>query len=155
MARTAGTPHKDSEGHVDMNAWLVVAAAGQAGLTAVAQIRLALQRIPAVLSGEADPRAVANDPESYPQRTLKYARNLTNQYESPVLFLACIAVALAAGLSGPVLVGLAYAWLVTRAAHMAIHTGSNDVRLRFLAFAAGFVILLAMWGVLAVAAITG
>lgn len=138
---------------MDTEAWLVVAAAGQAGLTAVAQIRLARQRIPTVLSGETDPRDVATDPERYPQRTLKFAQNLSNQYESPVLFLTCIAIALASGLASPVLVGLAFVWLASRAAHMAIHTGSNDVNLRFLAFSAGFVALIAMWGVLAIATV--
>lgn len=139
---------------MDNSAWLVIAAAGQAGLTLLAQVRLAVQRIPAVLSGETDPREVATAPERYPQRTLKYAQNLTNQYESPVLFLACIAIALAAGLESATLVGLAFAWLAMRAVHMAIHTTINTVNLRFYAFAAGFLTLMAMWGLIVATAIS-
>lgn len=131
----------------------MAAAAGQARLTSVAQVRLARQRIPAVLSGETDRRDVATNPERYPPRTLKFAQNLSNQYQSPALFFACIALALAAGLSSPVLVGLAFGWIVSRAAHMAIRTGGNDINLRFLALSAGFVVLMSMWVVLAIAAI--
>lgn len=138
---------------MDIAMWLVVAAAGQAGLTFLAQIRLARQRIPAVLSGETDPRKVATAPELYPQRSLKYAQNLTNQYESPVLFFACIAIALSAGLANAALVALAFVWIASRAAHMAIHTGRNNVKLRFLAFSAGFLALVAMWSTLLVAAL--
>ena len=50
---------------------------------------------------------------------------------------------------------LALAWLVTRAVHMAIHTGSNHVLRRFNAFVAGLLILGAMWVVIAAGALAG
>ena len=70
-----------------------------------------------------------------------------------MLFFAAIAIALAAGLAGPALAWLAWGWLAVRVAHMAIHVGRNDVRLRFYAFLASCVILLAMWAVLMSAAL--
>jgi hypothetical protein len=57
-----------------------------------------------------------------------------------VLVFAAILV----GATGVVMVMLAWAYVATRVAHLVVHVGANDVRLRFNIFALGTAILLAM-----------
>lgn len=73
------------------------------------------------------------------------ADNLRNLFEMPVLFyVACLTLALV-GADGPLLVGLAWAYVALRALHSAIQLGGNRVRWRFYAFAASTATLLAIW----------
>ncbi len=133
--------------------WLILAAAGQAAIVAASYALLGRGRIAALKAGEYRMRDIATDRSRYPERLHKLANNVGNQFETPVLFLAAIAIALTAGLAGTVLAVLAWAWLASRAVHMGIHVGRNDVRQRFYAFGAGCLILLAMWVVLVAAAL--
>jgi hypothetical protein len=86
---------------------------------------------------------------NWPQRTQQISNAFNNQWETPTLFYAGVAFAMIAGRSGPMLVGLAWAYVATRVIHALIYTTSNVVQLRFFAFAAGFVAVLVFWGTLA------
>lgn len=123
---------------------LVLAAAAQAFLTMIAFGFLGLARARAFRAG-LDPQATASDLGVYPEAARVAAAHVTNQFETPVLFFAAVAVALAAGMESAGLALLAWAWLATRAAHMAIHLGPNVVRWRALAFALGVGLLVVMW----------
>ena len=132
---------------------LILAAAGQAAIVAASYGLLGYARVAAYRAGEFRMRDIASDRGRYPARLHKLANNVANQFETPVMFLAAIAIALAAGLASPTLVALAWAWLAARVVHMAIHVGPNVVPWRFRAFGASCLVLTAMWVVLVVAAL--
>lgn len=71
--------------------------------------------------------------------------NISSQFELPVLFHVCCLVLLAtAGVNYLTLV-LAWLFILTRYVHAFVHMTSNDMRLRFPAFALGMLILGVMW----------
>jgi hypothetical protein len=76
------------------------------------------------------------------------SRNLSNLYEMPTLFYAGVAIAFAAGESGPLLVALAWVYVALRAAHSVIHLRWNRVRWRFRVFAVSWAVLIAFWAAL-------
>ena len=82
---------------------------------------------------------------AWPEDAVKRANNQRNQFELPVLFYAVAAFALIVGGADLVMVVLAWAFVLTRILHAAIHIGPNKVRWRTPAFAVGFLILAAMW----------
>lgn len=91
-----------------------------------------------------------NRASDWDDQSTKVANNFKNQFELPVLFFAAIGVALALKIADPVLVGLAWLFVLARAVHTAIHIGPNTVAPRFYAYTAGALALLAMWVLLAV-----
>lgn len=131
---------------------LILAAAAQVLLTLIAFGILGLRRARAFREG-LDPQETAADLGRYPVTARVAAANVSNQFETPVLFFAVIATALASGLGTAPLAVLAWIWVATRAIHMGIHLGPNMVRWRGLAFMAGVVVVVAMWGMLAIRAL--
>lgn len=71
--------------------------------------------------------------------------NYRNLFELPVLFYFGIALALAAGVGDPWMVGLAWGFVALRIAHSAIQCSYNKVMHRFRVFLLGTVVLLAFW----------
>ncbi|NOZ43028.1 MAG: hypothetical protein GXP02_07700 [Alphaproteobacteria bacterium] len=100
----------------------------------------------AVKSGDIDPGYFAEHnngtPPSYVQ---KATRHWSNLYEVPVLFYAVCAAILALGLDDIVFTWLAYSFLIFRLVHSFIHTTYNNIYHRFLIFACGLAVVLAMW----------
>jgi len=58
-------------------------------------------------------------------------------------------------LAGVVFVTLTWAFVVTRLVHAYIHTGSNNVKMRFYAMLTGVTILGAMWVIFAIRILFG
>jgi len=84
-----------------------------------------------------------------PDASAVVANNLANQFELPVLFHAgCLALFTTGGVS-LLTAGLAWLFVLLRYVHAYVHVTSNDLRLRSPVFAAGFVVLAALWAVLA------
>jgi hypothetical protein len=77
--------------------------------------------------------------------TCRSSDNFQNQFETPVLFLAAMLLAIQFDLATPTLVGLAWAWVVLRHIHAAIHLSYNKVRHRYRAFLASVIALVAIW----------
>jgi hypothetical protein len=80
-----------------------------------------------------------------PEASVTTVNNLMNQFELPVLFhVVCMAMFMTNGVS---LVGVLLAWLfvLLRYVHAYVHVTSNNLRIRSLSFAAGFVVLVLMW----------
>lgn len=73
------------------------------------------------------------------------ADNFRNLFEMPVLFYVAIMVAAGTGQSGPLTIGLAWAYVAARVAHSVIHCTYNKVMDRFRAFLASVIVLLALW----------
>ncbi|WP_339873386.1 MAPEG family protein [uncultured Brevundimonas sp.] len=96
--------------------------------------------------------AVAND--GWPPRARLIANQYQNQFEAPVLFYALVLMAMVIGADGPVMVGLAWAFVGSRLVHSLIHLNGNNVRRRFLAFVTGILVLIGMTITLAVFAAT-
>jgi hypothetical protein len=85
-----------------------------------------------------------------PEYAVKPARHLANLFEAPTLFYVVCLAAMAVGLRGWPVLALAWAYVATRCLHAWIHLGSNRVRHRLRAYFAGWLVLLAMWGHVAV-----
>ncbi|WP_337841030.1 MAPEG family protein [Rheinheimera sp.] len=73
------------------------------------------------------------------------SRNFDNQFQLPVLYFAAVALTLPAGLAEWPLVLLGWSFVLSRLAHCLVHTGSNNVRLRFSLYLLGAVFLLLYW----------
>lgn len=84
-----------------------------------------------------------------PAESLVVKNCLANQFELPVLFYACCVLLYITEADNLVAVGLAWVFVALRYAHAAIHVTSNDLRYRSPIFAAGYLVLAAMWGWLA------
>jgi hypothetical protein len=84
-----------------------------------------------------------------PESIAKPARHFTNLFEAPVLFYAACLAAMATGQVGTAMVALAWAYVATRVVHAYVHLGGNRLRLRMRAYFAGWLVLLAMWMLLA------
>ena len=94
-------------------------------------------------------RLLQGSPE--PEFLAKPTRHLVNLFETPVLFYAGCLAAMVAGVDGPVVIGLAWAYVLARLFHAWVHLGTNRIRVRIRAFAAGWLCLLALWLYVAVA----
>lgn len=81
----------------------------------------------------------------WPEDAEKRAHNQRNQFELPVLFYAAVGFAMIVGAADMTMVALAWAFVVSRVVHAAIHIGPNRVRWRGPVFSLGFLIVTAMW----------
>jgi hypothetical protein len=82
---------------------------------------------------------------AWPEDAAKRAANYINQFELPVLFYAVTAFAMLSAGADLAMVVLAWAFVLTRLVHAAVHIGPNKVRWRFPVFGLGFLIVAAMW----------
>jgi hypothetical protein len=120
----------------------------QAFLTLAVYVVMFLRRQAAVRAGEARARDFRL-PGSEPERSATAVRNLANQYELPVLFfVVCLSLYVTNGAHWLAVI-LAWVFVVTRILHAAVHLGSNDLRLRAPAFAAGLLAVALLWLILA------
>lgn len=107
------------------------------------------RRIGAVKAG----KARASDfkvPSVEPEPSATALRNLSNQFELPVLFYAvCLALYVTDG-AGNAAVALAWAFVAARVAHSWVHVTSNRIRIRRPLFMLGYVINLLLWLLLAI-----
>ena len=125
------------------------------GVTFVVWIVLYVQRIGEMRRRRIDPQRLASSSEaSALLEDRRAADNFRNLFELPVLFHVGALAALATGVGGPVLTGLAWAFVVLRAAHSFVHCTYNRVMHRFTAYVLSTLVLWAMWGWLVVAWLT-
>ena len=80
-----------------------------------------------------------------PAESLAVKNCLANQFELPVLFYACCILLYVTEADNLVADALAWVFVALRYAHAAIHVTSNDLRYRSPIFAAGYLVLAAMW----------
>ncbi|MBC7280204.1 MAPEG family protein [Hoeflea sp.] len=89
-------------------------------------------------------------PSIEPEPSATAARNLTNQFELPVLFYAACLSLFVTGGAGIAAVVVAWAFVLARAAHAYVHVTSNRVRLRRRLFIASLAVNFVQWLLLAV-----
>jgi hypothetical protein len=115
-------------------------------LTAFVLVRLFRTRVRAVRSGAVPAsyfRAFRDGIE--PEDSAILSRHFSNLFEAPTLFYAACMTAMVLHDVVPVTVGLAWAYVVARAAHTTVHLGGNRLRRRIPAYFAGWLVLVALW----------
>ncbi len=114
-------------------------------LTFVLLFSAGIARARALRAGEVREKDIALREPNWPERPTQLINAYQNQLELPVLYyLVVVAAFFSANMTGPML-ALSWAFVVARLAHAAVHVTSNRLRLRFMTFVAGLVILMAMW----------
>jgi hypothetical protein len=82
---------------------------------------------------------------AWPERPTQISNAYDNQFQLPLLFYALVPLALITRKADLFFVVLSWMFVATRLVHAAIHTTSNSVQRRFLAFVVGAIVLLIMW----------
>lgn len=117
-----------------------------AALTLGVIFRLGTMRFAAVRDRRVDPtfyRAYRDSRE--PEEIAVASRHLINLFETPVLFyVAGILIYVTGQASWPLLL-LAWAFVVIRCVHTAVHLTSNRVRVRFRVFLISVLVLALLW----------
>ena len=131
--------------------WPMIA---HAVLVFVIYAMMLLKRREAVIAGDATMSQFRENRDE-PAQSLFVRNNLANQFELPVLFHAvCLALFVTGG-AGTAAIVMAWIFAVSRYVHAFIHVTSNNIRQRQPAFASGFVMVVLMWGLLAVHLLRG
>jgi len=126
----------------------VLAAVAQVALTLWAIVRMGLARVASVRSGETQVADIALSDRAWPEHIQKLQANTRNQFETPILFFAGLAIALAVGVAGWGVAVFAWAYVASRVVHRAIHVGSNAIGKRFRAYVLGLGALAGLWAAL-------
>ena len=85
-----------------------------------------------------------------PETSAKLARHFANLFEAPVLFYAACIAGIALHEAGGLFLTLAWTYVLLRVVHTTIHTGANSLYPRIIAYFSSWLVLLVMWGFLAV-----
>ena len=136
-----------------MTTALIFAAFAQVCLTLWAIVRMGMARVACIQRGDLTMGQIALDDTLWPEPILKLQANTRNQFETPVLFFAGIAIALAVGAVNWAVVACAWLYVAARVAHRIIHVGSNRVGPRFQAFGLGLLALGGLWAALVIGVI--
>lgn len=107
-------------------------------------ILLGARKTAAIKAKLVDRQKAALDNRAWPDSVLKVSNNITNQFETPVLFYVLCLVLYAADGVTLLSLSLAWAYFASRVVHVLIHVGSNYVPWRFRVFIVGTLILLAL-----------
>lgn len=123
----------------------VIAVFGQVALTLWAIVAMGRKRLASLKARETQFADVALDPMNFAPDVRAWQNNAHNQFETPTLLYAGVALAAALGAANwGVGVG-AMLYLVSRLMHRAVHVGSNHLPTRFKIYGAGLGALLLMW----------
>lgn len=115
-------------------------------LTLVAWLRMYFVRVAAMRGHRIPPERMRrpSDP-SLPPELLESGDNFRNLCELPILYYAATFAALALGAVDAIFLAMAWTFVGLRAVHSAIHLGHGRVLHRFYAYAAGGLVLWAIW----------
>lgn len=125
--------------------WLLLPIFLHVVLINVVSLRMGFGRTAAVMSGEVKRSAIVLDNRNWPDRLRQLGNNFDNQFQTPMLWYACVAFAMITGMADTFLIVLSWIFLASRLAHSYIHTGSNDLPKRFYVYLVGFGAVSAMW----------
>ena len=79
------------------------------------------------------------------EKVITASRNFDNQFQLPMLYLFAVGFALQFSLVDLSLVILGWLFVLSRLVHAYIHVGANHVRLRFVVYVVGALMLLLFW----------
>jgi hypothetical protein len=117
----------------------------QVGLTFLLLLWMGRTRVGHLRKGEVRVKDIALGERNWPARVTQIQNAYHNQFELPVLFYALVALALITRKADMLFVVMSWMFVVSRLVHAAIHTTSNKISQRFMAFVVGVLILAAMW----------
>jgi hypothetical protein len=80
-----------------------------------------------------------------PDKVIAVGRHFDNQFQVPMLFLITISSHLTINLANNFTLILSWAFVISRCFHSYIHLGSNNVKLRVIAYAIGWFFILLLW----------
>jgi hypothetical protein len=98
----------------------------------------------AVKEGSVDRKKTALNPKAWPEYVVKVSNNLSNQFESPILFYMLSIIYYLTGHVSSILVLIMGIYVLSRYLHAYIHVTSNYVPYRYKFFLIGVLILLAL-----------
>lgn len=115
-------------------------------LTAAVALALVIKRFAAVSQRRVNPEfyKLYRDGQE-PEDVAVYTRHLTNLFEQPMLFYTVIVMIYATGLASTAMVWVAWAYVVARFMHSAVHLFGNNVLLRVRVFTLSWIALVALW----------
>lgn len=116
----------------------------QVVLAAETYLSLAWTRARAMKAHAVDVRAARLDDTVWPDRARAINNNVKNQFEVPVMFYVLTIILWQLGAAGALAQIFAWLFVASRVVHTLIHTGRNNVNLRFLAFAFGLLMVLGL-----------
>ncbi|KAA2237024.1 MAPEG family protein [Salinarimonas soli] len=122
----------------------------QVGLTFVLLFMMGRTRFAAVRAGEVKIRDIALGERAWPARVTQVANTFHNQFETPVLFYALVALAIVTRQADLLFVVLSWLFVTARLVHAYVYTTTNNVLTRFRVFLAGTAVLMLMWAIFAV-----
>jgi hypothetical protein len=111
--------------------------------------RLGFLRVGAARTEGLAARDIAFCRAVWPDRVVQVEKAFTNQFELPILFYILVVLAIITRKYDFLFVILEWLFVILRLVHAGIHITSNELRLRFQTFAAGALVLLAMWLIVA------
>ncbi len=117
----------------------------QITLTFVLALWMGGARFLAVRSRAVRPKDIVLGQPAWPARVTQIDRAYHNQLELPLVFYALAAFVLVSGVATATFVWMEWVFVALRLVHAFIHVTSNHLLARFLAFASGVFVLLAMW----------
>lgn len=85
-----------------------------------------------------------------PAHIVAAANHYSNLFEMPLLFYVTCLVAMVMNLPGPLVVMIAWIFVITRLIHTLIHLTYNNVVHRLIAFMSGVICILAIWVIIAI-----
>ncbi len=117
-------------------------------LTLAVWLRMFQTRVGEMKRRRIHPQAMASSAQTGQLEDTRAADNFRNLFELPVLFYAAVILALQTGVQSTVLVILAWAFVILRILHSAIHCSYNRVMDRFRAYVISGFVLWAIWALL-------
>lgn len=116
-------------------------------LSAAMLLRLGALRFQASKKREVRPSyyALYRDNQAEPDYLRVMSRHAQNHFEIPPLFHLGVLMTYVTGKVSAFAVGLAWAFVLLRAAHSFVHLGSNNVNQRFFVFALSSTLVIALW----------
>lgn len=80
-----------------------------------------------------------------PERSRRWARNLDNQFQLPMLFYVLVAILIVQDKAGALQIALAWVFVIGRYLHTAVQTQTDNVALRGQVFIINYAALSLMW----------
>ena len=125
---------------------LTLACLGMVLLTFAVGARLLFVRVTEARQKRIHPQAMSTSLQMAAKlQNVQAADNFRNLFETPVLFYALVGIAIGSGHTPGWLAAGCWLYLALRVLHSVIHCSYNRVLHRFIAFGAGFALLVGMW----------
>ena len=124
-------------------------------LTFILIFTLGMSRANVLKRGEVRIPDIALGQRVWPAKQQQISNCYDNQFQLPVLFYVLTILAIFTKHADYLFVVLAWVFVASRLVHAYIHCTTNYVRYRFLSFAIGLIVLIAMWAIFAAQILAG